>query len=306
MAHLTIAASEAVFSETLKVLVNNFEFEAADSSDFGRFTAGYDVKLVLEGGRIDLRDDGTISLRELDGRWKKLEFSLGIDIRELCVGGGCINLPFGLPNICLPTWCVFSADPDVELRLDLAPFVRHELSFVASPLVEYFDPAATPVDALCQKLHAALGIDDTKTEWRIFCDPGPIDFDPFDFSDTVGDLLEQELTSVIERLIPAGFVRDLVLALIGSVADLIRTLLDIPDDINDWLSDLFNISFGLGNLILQFVADFFGKCVSFFQIEDPYPMLPKTDTLIPVHVPIRNLAATVNDLEMIVTADIGA
>jgi hypothetical protein len=306
MAHITIAASEAVFAETLKVVVNNFVFEKADSGDFGAFNAGYDVKLLLEGGSIDLRDDGTIRLRELDGRWEKLEFTLGVDIEELCVGGGCLDLPFPLPDICLPEWCVFSADPDVQITLDLAPFVRQELSLVASPLVEYFDPATTTIDPLCQKLHTALGIDDTKTEWRIFCDPGTIDFDPFDFADTVGGLFEDALTAVIETLIPAGIVRDLVLAIIGSVADLIRAVLDIPDDFKDWLSDLFNISFGLGNLILQVIADFFGKCVSFFQIEDPYPVLSETSTLIPVRIPIRNLTAAVNDVEMVVTADIGA
>jgi hypothetical protein len=79
-----------------------------------------------------------------------------------------------------------------------------------------------------------------------------------------------------------------VLALIGSVADLLRTLLDVSDDLHEWLSDLF------------------GKCVSFFQIEDPFPMLPKTTELVAVRVPIRNLAVAVDDAELVVTADIGA
>jgi hypothetical protein len=34
-------------------------------------------------------------------------------------------------------------------------------------------------------------------------------------------------------------------------------------DISEWLSDLFNVSLGVFNLILQFVTDFFGKCISF-------------------------------------------
>jgi hypothetical protein len=60
------------------------------------------------------------------------------------------------------------------------------------------------------------------------------------------------------------------------------------------------------NLILQFVADFFGKCVSFFQLDDPYPMFPKTSELAEVMVPIQHLTATVSDVELVVTADIGA
>jgi hypothetical protein len=95
-------------------------------------------------------------------------------------------------------------------------------------------------------------------------------------------------------------------AAIGSVADLLRTLLDIPDDISEWLSDLFNVSLGVFNLILQFVADFFGTCISFFQLDDPFPMFPKTTELPEVTVPIKNLTATVSDVELVVTADIGA
>lgn len=79
-----------------------------------------------------------------------------------------------------------------------------------------------------------------------------------------------------------------------------------PDDISEWLSDLFNVSLGVFNLILQFVAGFFGKCVSFFQLDDPYPMIPKTEDLAEVTIPIQHLTATVSDVELVVTADIGA
>src|SRR5206468_3558031 len=127
-----------------------------------------------------------------------------------------------------------------------------------------------------------------------------------DFADTVGDLFEQAFTDAVGKLLPQGPLNDLILAAIGSVADLLRTLLDIPDDISEWLSDLFNVSLGVFNLILQFVADFFGKCVSFFQLDDPYPMFPKTEDLAEVTVPVKNLTATVSDVELVVTADIGA
>jgi hypothetical protein len=63
------------------------------------------------------------------------------------------------------------------------------------------------------------------------------------------------------------------------------------------------------NLILQFVADFFGKCISFCQLDDPFPIFPKTKEgtveLPAVTIPIQNLTATVNDVELVVTADVG-
>jgi hypothetical protein len=197
-------------------------------------------------------------------------------------------------------------NPFVAATVDLAPLVKHELSLVASPLIQYFKPGITPVGSLCQKLHTALGVDDSKQQWRVFCDPQTIDFDLFDFADTVGDLFEQAFTAAIDALLPRGPLHDVIVAAIGSVADLLRTLLDIPDDLSEWLSDLFNVSLGVFNLILQFVADFFGKCVSFFQLDDPYPMFPATGDLAEVTIPIQHLTATVSDVELVVTADIGA
>ena len=304
MADLTIAVSEAVCAKTLEVVVANFGLDVADGANFGGFIAGYDGRLVLKGGTLELRDDGTVRLRELDARWDKLDFTLGVTMPEVCFGGGFVDLPFG--TVHLPGINVFSGDPSVSVTVDLAPLVKHELSLVASPLIQHFDPATTAIGKHCQQLHTALDIDDTKQQWRVFCDPQTIDLDPFDFADTVGDLFEQALTDAVDALLPRGPLHDLILAAIGSVADLLRTLLDIPDDISEWLSDLFNVSFGVFNLILQFVADFFGKCVSFFQLDDPFPMFPKTSDLAEVMVPIQHLTATVSDVELVVTADIGA
>ena len=304
MADLTIAVSEAVCAKTLEVVVANFGFDVSDGADFGAFRVGYDGRLVLKGGSLELRDDGTVRLRELDARWDKLDFSLGVTLPEISFGGGVVDLPLG--TILLPGASVFSGNPTVTVTVHLAPFVKHELSLVASPLIQHFKPGVTPIGKHCQQLHTALGVDDTKQQWRVFCDPQTIDFDPFDFADTVGDLFEQALTDAVDALLPHGPLHDLILAAIGSVADLLRTLLDIPDDISEWLSDLFNVSLGVFNLIVQFVADFFGTCLSFFQLDDPYPMFPKTEDLAEVTVPIQHLTATVSDAELVVTADIGA
>jgi hypothetical protein len=305
MADLTIALSEAVCAKTLEVVVANFGFDVSGGGDFGDFTARYDGRLVLKGGSLELRDDGTVRLRELDARWDKLDFTLGVRIPGISLGGGVVDLP-GSRTIQLPGVTLFSSDPAVVFTVDVAPFVKHELSLVASPLIQHFQPGITPIGPQCQKLHTALGVDDTKQQWRIFCDPQTIDFDLFDFADTVGDLFEQAFTVAIDAILPLGPVRDLVLAAIGSVADLLRTLLDIPDDFSEWLSDLFNVSLGVFNLVLQFVAEFFGKCVSFYQLDDPFPMFPKTEDLAEVTISVQNLTATVSDVELVVTADIGA
>ena len=308
MADLTIAVSEAVCAKTLEVVVANFGFDVSDQADFGAFRVGYDGRLVLKGGSLELRDDGTIRLRELDARWDKLDFSLAVKLPEISFGGGLVEVPLG--SILVPGTGVFTGGKTVTFTVHLAPFVKHELSLVGSPLIQHFKPGVTPIGKHCQDLHTALDIDDTKQQWRVFCDPQTIDFDLFDFADTVGDLFEEAFTGALDAALPRGLLHDLILAGIGSIADLLRTLLDIPDDISEWLSDLFNVSLGVFNLILQFVADFFGTCISFFQLDDPYPMFPKTVEkgveLPDVTVPLEHLTATVSDVELVVTADIGA
>jgi hypothetical protein len=308
MADLTIAVSEAVCAKTLEVVVANFGFDVSDQADFGPFRVSYDGHLFLKGGSLTLRDDGTIRLRELDARWDKLDFSLAVKLPEISFGGGLVEVPLG--SILVPGTGVFSGGKTVTFTVHLAPFVKHELSLVGSPLIQHFDPATTAIGKHCQDLHTALDIDDTKQQWRVFCEPQTIDFDLFDFADTVGDLFEEAFTDALDAALPRGLLHDLILAGIGSIADLLRTLLDIPDDISEWLSDLFNVSLGVFNLILQFVADFFGKCISFFQLDDPYPMFPKTVEkgveLPDVTVPLEHLTATVSDVELVVTADIGA
>lgn len=317
MADVTLAISEKTFATSVDVLKKNFLIEKSDSVDFGPFRAGYDLRAHLEGGSVDVRADGTVKLSELDLRWDRLRFSLGLDIEEVCVGGGCINLPFPFPDICLPEVCIFEDDPDVSINVNLAPFVAQEVSLEARLGVRYWDPEAPPpaID-LCDPLRDLLvneavmkPFPTDRNQWHIHLIPGPVDLDLFDFPDLVGDLIEDALTNAITALIPGGWVRDLVLDIIGGIAELIRTVLDIPDDIEEWLSDLFNVSFGLLDILTQAIGTYFGSCVPIYRIDDPLLVLAAETgelPLIPVTVPIANLAVTANDDELIVTADIGA
>ena len=325
MAHMTVAVSESAFRSLFDVLLSSVKWEKEDSEDFGAFSAGYHVKGHLEGGSLDLRADNTVQVSEVDIRWDMLEFTLGLDIREVCVGGGCINMPWPIPDICLPRVCIFDDDPDISISPDLAPFVAQEVSFSGGVVARYFDaslpvpPGFNPCELLRDLLVDNEFIEEypDHNQWHIHVNPETIDIDLFDFADIVGDLIEDALTDAIEALIPGGWVRDLVLAIIGGIADLIRFVLDIPDDIEEWLSDLFNVSFGLVDFLLQIVGDFFGLCVPVYRIDDPFEIMPKSTTtdlflsgaqvtLAPVTAPIRNLSVRVDDAEMVVQADIGA
>lgn len=326
MAHLRVAASEHTFRRSFEILRDSIAWEDADSEVFGAFTAGYHVRGHLEGGSVELRDDGAIQIDELDVRWDQFEFSLELDIPEICVGGGCVDLPWPLPDACLPRVCVFDEDPDISISPDLAAFVAQEVSFTASLDVRHYDASSPPPPWFdpCSLLRGAMVDADIieplpdHDQWQLFVDPqAPIDVDLFDFPDVAGDLIEDSLTAAVSALIPGGWVRDLVLAIIGGVADFVRFLLDIPDEVDEWLSDLFNVSLGLHDFLLQVLLDFFGNCVPIYRIDDPFEMLPAETrddlflsgasvTLVPVTLPIRDLTASVDDHEMVVEAEVGA
>lgn len=304
MAHFTLAVSERTFQRSFDLLKRNLTFAQADQTSFGIFVAGYDVRAHLEGGTIDLRADNTISVKELDIRWDRLRFMLGINIPEICVGGGCINMPWPIPDICLPRVCVFSGNPDVSISPDLAALVAQEVSFTGSVVARYFD-ASLPVPSPDPCAPIRLEPLPSHNQWHIHIDPQTIDVDLFDFPDIVGNLIENTLSNAIRAIIPGGFVRDIILAIIGGIADFIRFLLDIPDEIDEWLSDLFNVSFGLLDFIGTLILDFFSSCNPIYRIDDPFELLPARDGLIPVRIPLRDLSVRVNDVEMVAEVNIG-
>ncbi|MEJ5252378.1 MAG: hypothetical protein HPY54_15870 [Chthonomonadetes bacterium] len=304
MAHFTLAVSEGTFRRSFDLLKRNLRFSKSDQASFGIFVAGYDVRAHLEGGTLDLRADNTISVRELDIRWDRLRFTLGINIPEICVGGGCINMPWPIPDICLPRVCVFSGNPDISISPDLAAFVAQEVSFTGRVVARYFDASVPPpLPDLCAPIRIEPLPD--HNQWHIHIDPQTIDVDLFDFPDIVGNLIENTLSNAVRAIIPGGFVRDIILAIIGGIADFIRFLLDIPDEIDEWLSDLFNVSFGLLDFIGTLVLDFFSTCNPIYRIDDPFELLPASNGLIPVRIPLRNLSVRVNDAEMVAEVDIG-
>jgi hypothetical protein len=303
MSHITVAASEEAFEDLFAAIRDNFTFSASDSGDFGPFTASYSLALHLEGGTVDLRADNTVSIKELDVKWDTLTVTIGFDIPEICIGGWCIiPTPFGCA-LRVPKVCAFSADPDITNPLDLSGVVTSEISVVASLVTRYFvDPARPPGMTPVEAQNAGI-----PNKWQVFLDPETADIDFFDVADIVGDLLENAVTAAVEALLPGpDFVDDIILGILGPIIDLIRDILDLPDDIQEWFSDLLGVSFGLLDLIATAVADYFAAQYPIFAFEDPFPILPAVGGLIPVKIPIEDFTVRVDDDEMVVEANVGA
>jgi hypothetical protein len=314
MAHLTIAASEDTFKALFAALRDNFKFVRSDSGDFGPFSAAYSLEAHLEGGNVDLRADNTVQVKELDIKWDKLDLTLGIDIPEICVGGFCIiPNPFGGCAVRAPRICVFSSDPDISFTLPLGGLITSEISVTGSLVTTYATNPARPAgmnDWNAQDAHPSLA-----SHWQVFVDPQFVDVDVFDIADIIGDLLEDAVDAAIDGLLSflPGWARDLIKAILGPVIDLIRALLDIADDIQEWVSDLLNVSFGILDFILQLIADYFAHKYPLHQIEDPFPILEAVENpnpgppafLVPVKIPIRDLRVFNDDREMVLEANVG-
>lgn len=302
MNHLTVAASEDAFRELFKVLRDNFTFSDSNSDNFGPFSASYSVAFHLEDGSVDLRDDNKVEIKELDIKWDTLQAGVGFDIPEICVGGWCIPMPWPFPDICLPKICAFSANPDISINLDLSGIITSEISATASPVMKYEVNHSSSMSAV-QAQNAGI-----PNMWQIFIDPVTVDIDVFDIADIVGDLLENAVENAIDDLLwfLPGWAKDLIWARLGPVIDLIRGILDLPDDIAEWFSNLLGVSLGLFNTIVTVVTDYFAKQNPIYELEDPYPILSASSGLISVKLPIKDLKVEVNANEMILEANVGA
>lgn len=304
MNHLTVATSERAFSELFNGFRDNFSVSTSGSEDAGPFTVDWNVGIRLENGSVDLQSNNSVYISELDIVYDPLSLDLGIDIPELCIGGFCIiPSPFGC-ILRAPRFCIFEDDPDISLPLDIGGLVRSEISGAFRIVPRYFvDPARTPAMTNLDAEDAEI-----PNKWEFFLDPIWLDFDLIDIADTIGAVLDQVIDNAVDSLLSflPGWARDIVRAILGSLVDLVRLILDIVDDIDEWLSNLLGVSIGLFDLALTFVADYFAAENAIFGFEDPYPVLDYDGSLIPVKVPIKDVDVNVDDTEMVLSVEIGA
>lgn len=300
---LLAAGSERAVQELFDGIRDGAKLDEADSVDFGPFTAGYDVEAHLEGGTIDLRSDGTIALKELDIEWDVLRFFAGIDIPEICVGGFCIiPNPFGGCLVRAPQICVFSANPDLGINLDLSGLLVTEISATIEPIVKHsVNPGRAPGMNDWDAHDAGV-----PNHWQLYVDPVSIDLDVFDFADIVGNLLENALDTAIDTLLGPlpDWAKDLIRAILGPIIDLVRDILDIGDDVEEWLSQLLGTSLGLIDVILTFFADLLAAS-PIIEFPDPLPLMAAEPAKMAVLLPVEFLGVEVDDIELQLQVDLG-
>ncbi|HEX6998777.1 MAG TPA: hypothetical protein VF322_11575 [Gammaproteobacteria bacterium] len=299
MSHMTIAASEKAFKELFTLVRDNFTFAHSDGGNFGPFSASYSVAFHLDNGSIHLNADGSVEIEALDVVWDTLKVEVCLELPGFTIPGFCI-----IPdpwNGCLVGVPDITIGGPVCVPLDLSGLVS-EISEVRARLkTKYFvDPGRLPG---WSDLDAEFNGKPNK--WQIFIDPDFVSVDPIDVPATIGNVFENVVENAIENMIPGpGWLKDLIMAIVGPVIDLIKAALGILDSIEDFIQDLLGDTFDLLGLIETAVADYFANKYPLHELEDPFPILT-TGPLIPVKIPLRNLAAQVSSQEMVVTGDVG-
>lgn len=134
----------------------------------------------------------------------------------------------------------------------------------------------------------------------------PFDIDLIDISATVGGLFQQALKSAIEKVLGGpNWFSDAILWMLGGVEGLIEDVLDIPDDIGEWLLDMVS-DLGIVQVVLDELYDYLALVIPpVFEVEDPYPILEADGNLIPVRLSIEYIGIKVDTLELTLNADMG-
>ena len=343
MATVNVAVNERAFNDVVMAVAKYLESVPpfSGSGSFGPFSASYSVGLKLTGGSIDLTNTGRVHFDELHLTYDPLILNLGIDLPTIPIGGECIlPTPWGCA-VRLPEIDLFDANPDISIPINLSNTIVSEFSgeFTVSdskqvlvakgslrPHAAHFSPdtsneirdrfRSTVGTIPFLPTSAVNGIADAfvpfvksnlADKWQFFLHDVWHNLELISISDTAANILRNLTDFIIDKILAPvpSIVRGVVKAILNPIFDAIAAVLDIPDDILEWLSSQLQLSFGLFDLLAQLIINFVGSMVPFYQFEDPFPMIEDSSGLLPVLVPVENVSVVVNDDEFVMSADIG-
>lgn len=297
------AISANAFERIFTAVVKEFRFLKSGTDNYGSFSVNYDVVAHLEGGSVEMKDDGTIVIKELNVKWDKFKLNIGIDIPEFYVGGGevCVMPPYPSCNVpivgckkcvTLPSYSFFSDSPDITVPVDLSGLITSELVFNARLETFYGIGSGTP------------------NRWQIaFVPTLPSDLYITNIADSVGDLFKSRVRRAIDDLLSSSKAPESAIKriseILGGIDNIIRNIINIPDDIGKWFIDMIQ-HIGIVRSLLNDLYDYLTfKILAAFEIEDPFQVLKPDSIMIPVKIPIEFIRVSVNSHEITIEGDVG-
>ena len=203
---------------------------------------------------VEFNDGNTFTINELDIAWDKLILRVGLDIPPMKFGGYCLfripeDVPFIGGNCVLdvPPIDLFTKTPDIEIPLDLSPI---------------FESIITEISAICS-IELRAEQENGKDVWAVHPEPIAVDVDLVDIQDTLGKapaLLGAAIAAVVlnfQAFFPATWMMHVFLWFVGlpTMTSLVLDLLDIQDDIEEWLMKVLDQSIGIENLLMEVIFD---------------------------------------------------
>ncbi len=270
MSDVSLAVSETAFAALYNRVAPTVSLPFDGATSPGPLWFGVDGAIRVAGaGAVDFEDSNSFWLDELTIGWDKLVIRLGFDIPTVTVGRFCVmRFPDDVPVVggdCMFTFPggeLFGGAPDigpVKINLNaIMPFIVMEVS-------GRFDISLVKdKDTLKLKVH-----------------PQAVDVDPLSIEDSFNQLpgiLQAGIVAAGASFVaahPPAFLLDMALGILGfpSVTELLLDILDIGDDVQEWLTRRLNVDIGLPNLLAGIIA---GAVLdkTMFDIPDPYELLP--------------------------------
>jgi hypothetical protein len=273
MSDVTFAVSERTFKAVFNKVYPSVKLPFDGSNSVGPIWYGVEGEIHIEGaGDIDFEDGNTFLLKELEIGWDKLILRLGFDLPTVKIGKFCVlrvphDSPF-LADECLfefPGGELFKGAPDIgPVKLNLNAIVPYIVTEISG--------------------RYRIDIRKDGSYQKVYAEVQAIDVDPISISDTFGKLPAILQAGVVVaaaqmlKLVPQAWLLDAALGLLGfpTVTSFLLDLLDIEDDVEEWLMDKLNLSIGIDNLLYQIIFAEVLKKDELFKIEDPYPFVPET------------------------------
>lgn len=297
------AISADAFERIFTAVVKEFRFLKSGTDNYGSFSVNYDVAAHLEGGSVEMRDDGMIVVKELNVIWDKFKLNIDIDIPEISVGGGevCVNPPYpsckvpivGCKKcITLPSYSFFSGNPDITVPVDLSGLITSELVFSTRLETFYGIGSGTP------------------NRWQIAFIPSlPSDLYITNVADSVGDLFKSRVRHAIDDFLSSSKAPEpaikLISEILGGIDNIMQNVINIPDDTGKWFIDMVQ-HIGIVRSLLNDLYDYLTlKVLAAFEIEDPFQVLKPDNNMIPVKIPIEFIKVSVNSHEITIEGDVG-
>lgn len=270
MSDVNLAVSEAAFEELYNRIAPTVTRPFDGSTSLGPVWFGVEGAVHIESaGNIDFEDTNTFWLGELKIAWDKLIIRLGFDIPTVEIGHFCIlrmpdDAPF-LAGECLwefPGGKIFEGAPDVgPIVVDLNAIIPYIVSEVSGRF--------------------KINLVKDKDVLKLVVHKESIDVDPISISDTFGKLpgiMQLAIADAAASYVaanPQAYLLDAALGILGfpSITELLLDLLDIEDDIQEWLTKVLNVDIGIQNILYGLIGEAILER-TMFEIPDPYKFIP--------------------------------